>query len=528
MRSNVQKKKDEIALWEIVSTDREPQTPKRPQSKGRPPQSDGRGKTIQIIGQDDDGYAAPRRQTARPQGSRQSRAVPSQGNRQNNVVRSQDSRRNRAAQAEQIRRRRQARRRRAYFYRTIACAMVVGCTVLVVMMLGMVYENVQQWKEKDDTEVSSFVSTPVSNEIDESKIEKPKISTDLLEVNDYSRPGTKLTEVKNIFVHYTANPGTSAVQNRSYFANLPITKERSASAHYIIGYEGEIIQCIPSDEQAFAVMTRQSRAVPSQGNRQNNVVRSQDSRRNRAAQAEQIRRRRQARRRRAYFYRTIACAMVVGCTVLVVMMLGMVYENVQQWKEKDDTEVSSFVSTPVSNEIDESKIEKPKISTDLLEVNDYSRPGTKLTEVKNIFVHYTANPGTSAVQNRSYFANLPITKERSASAHYIIGYEGEIIQCIPSDEQAFAVMTRNEDSLSIECCYLDKEEGKFTQETYDSLVHMLAWLLQEYDLKSSDILRHYDCGGKLCPLYYVEHEDAWEKLLADVDAYKQEMQVGNP
>ena len=342
MRSNVQKKKDEIALWEIVTTDREPRISKKPQSKGRAAQSGGRGKTLQVIGQDDDGYTVPRRQAARPQGSRQNRAV-----------RPQDS-------------------------------------------------------------------------------------------------------------------------------------------------------------------------------RQRKAVRPQDSRRNRAAQAEQIRRRRQARRRRAYFYRTIACAMVVGCTVLVVMMLGMVYENVQQWKEKDDTEVSSFVSTPVSDEIDEAKIKAPEITTDLLEVNDYSRPGTKLTGVKNIFVHYTANPGTSAANNRSYFANLPITKERAASAHYIIGYEGEIIQCIPSDEQAFAVISRNEDSLSIECCYLDKEEGKFTQETYDSLVHMLAWLLQEYDLKSSDILRHYDCGGKLCPLYYVEHEDAWEKLLADVDAYEQEMQAGNP
>ncbi len=337
MRSNVQKKKDEIALWEIVTTDREPQTTKRPQSKGRPAQSGRRGKTIQIIGQDDDGYAVPRKQAARPQGSRQNRAVRPQSSRQNRAVRSQDSRRDRAVQ-----------------------------------------------------------------------------------------------------------------------------------------------------------------------------------------------RRRQAKRRRAYFYRTIACAMVLGCTVLVVMMLGMAYESVQQWKEKDNTETSSFVKTQVFDKIGESKIEAPEIATDLLEVNDYSRPGTKLTEVKNIFVHYTANPGTSAANNRSYFANLPITKERSASAHYIIGYEGEIIQCIPSDEQAFAVISRNEDSLSIECCYLDKEEGKFTQETYDSLVHMLAWLLQEYDLKSSDILRHYDCGGKLCPLYYVEHEDAWEKLLADVDAYEQEMQAGNP
>ena len=62
-------------------------------------------------------------------------------------------------------------------------------------------------------------------------------------------------------------------------------------------------------------------------------------------------------------------------------------------------------------------------------------------------------------------------------------------------------------------------DGSFTQETYDSLVEMLAWLLDKYDLEPKDILRHYDCGGKLCPLYYVEHEDAWQKLLDDVAHY---------
>ena len=68
---------------------------------------------------------------------------------------------------------------------------------------------------------------------------------DLLEINDYSRPGTRLGRIRSVFVHYTANPGTSAAQNRSYFANLAQTHERSASAHLIIGYEGELIQCIP-------------------------------------------------------------------------------------------------------------------------------------------------------------------------------------------------------------------------------------------------------------------------------------------
>ncbi|MCM1388577.1 MAG: peptidoglycan recognition protein family protein [Bacillus sp. (in: Bacteria)] len=244
-------------------------------------------------------------------------------------------------------------------------------------------------------------------------------------------------------------------------------------------------------------------------------ARTQSSSQSRNARAKQIYRRRKARRRRAYFYRTLAFCMVLCCCVLVGMLIGEVYKSVQQWKSSDTI---SSINIPVFSEIGKSKIEAPEISTAFLDVNEYSRPGTKLKKVKNIFVHYTANPGTSAVNNRSYFANLSITKERAASAHYIIGYEGEIIQCIPADEQAYAVMTRNEDSLSIECCYLD-EDGKFTQETYDSLVHILAWLLQEYKLESGDILRHYDCGGKLCPLYYVEHEDAWEQLLADVDAY---------
>ena len=158
----------------------------------------------------------------------------------------------------------------------------------------------------------------------------------------------------------------------------------------------------------------------------------------------------------------------------------------------------------------------PEWTEDFLTPNEYSRPGEPLESVKNIFVHYTANPGTSAAQNRSYFEWQKDTHEASVSAHFIIGYEGEIIQCVPLDEIAYAVMTRNYDSVSIECCYL-AEDGAFTQETYDSLISLLAWLTDIYDLDAEDILRHYDCGGKKCPLYYTEHEDAWEQLKKDVD-----------
>lgn len=234
--------------------------------------------------------------------------------------------------------------------------------------------------------------------------------------------------------------------------------------------------------------------------------------------------RRSAKRRQIFLYRCFTMLVIAVCLVLILQTAGALYQMMQDKKMGNgggrDGKSKGIVEV-MSEKIGRDKVEPPAIIEDYLQINDYSRPGTSLLKVKSIFVHYTANPGTSAQQNRSYFSNLAETHERSASAHFIIGYDGELIQCIPREEQAYAVAGRNEDSISIECCYQD-ENGKFTQETYDTLVHTLAWLTQEYHLSTDDILRHYDCGGKMCPLYYVEHEDAWDQLLADVENYEPE------
>ncbi len=95
----------------------------------------------------------------------------------------------------------------------------------------------------------------------------------------------------------------------------------------------------------------------------------------------------------------------------------------------------------------------------LLTPNPYSRPQDALSTVTQLYVHYTANPGTSARQNRDYFEGLAQTGLTSASAHFVIGYEGEIVQCIPLNEMAYAVIGENDHSISIECCYLD-QDGK--------------------------------------------------------------------
>ena len=162
--------------------------------------------------------------------------------------------------------------------------------------------------------------------------------------------------------------------------------------------------------------------------------------------------------------------------------------------------------------------EKPVLVQDFLTPNEFSRPQEVLPEVTELFVHYTANPGTSAEQNRSYFENLGITGETSASSHFVIGYDGTIIQCLPLTEIGYAVKEHNYNSVSIECCYLD-EDGKFTDETYDALISLLGWLMREYDLGLSHVKRHYDAGGKPCPLYYTEHPEAWEQLKEDLKEY---------
>ena len=155
------------------------------------------------------------------------------------------------------------------------------------------------------------------------------------------------------------------------------------------------------------------------------------------------------------------------------------------------------------------------ITVDLLSVNPYSRPGIALEQVNGIVIHYVGNPGTTAEQNHSYFENLARTGETYASSHFLVGLDGEILQNVPLDEIAYCSNQRNEDTISIECCHPD-DTGEFSQATYDSLVRLTRWLMDYYGLDTSQVIRHYDVTGKICPKSFVDHPEEWEQFLADL------------
>ena len=151
------------------------------------------------------------------------------------------------------------------------------------------------------------------------------------------------------------------------------------------------------------------------------------------------------------------------------------------------------------------------VDQQIIKVDGDSRRGVYLEGIRDIVIHYVGNPGSTAQQNRDYYAN----PSSEVSSHFVIGLKGEIIQCIPLHEKSSASNHRNKDTISIEVCHPD-ESGKFTDASYQSLVKLIAWLLDICDLDSDDVIRHYDITGKQCPLYFVTHEDAWEQFKKDV------------
>ena len=157
-----------------------------------------------------------------------------------------------------------------------------------------------------------------------------------------------------------------------------------------------------------------------------------------------------------------------------------------------------------------------------LEPNIYSRPQKKIGRIKKIAVHYVGNPGTSAIANRNYFDNLKNTHKTYASSHYIIGLDGEIIQCIPESEISYATNDANSYSISIENCH-PLADGKFTKATRESLTELCADICKRYGLDPlKDIIRHYDVTGKLCPLYWVTHPQDFAAFKEEVKTYMEE------
>ncbi len=207
--------------------------------------------------------------------------------------------------------------------------------------------------------------------------------------------------------------------------------------------------------------------------------------------------RRRRRKRRLILKRVICFLLLLGVAAGAVFGVKIF----KSAKEPPSAKLEKVRAIEIPDWIDEQ----------IIHMHTTARTGIELDGVKNIVIHYVGNPNTTAQNNRDYFDK----DSTEVSSHFLVGLEGEIIQCVPLWEKSAASNWRNNDTISIEVCHPD-ETGKFNDKTYDAVIKLTSWLLKELGLDESAVIRHYDITEKLCPLYYVEHEDAWNQMKKDI------------
>ena len=206
--------------------------------------------------------------------------------------------------------------------------------------------------------------------------------------------------------------------------------------------------------------------------------------------------------------------------VLVVVFGTVIHMFKEKIKNDNELEEPEIIEVPALVGVADRFPDLP-ITEDFLTINEYSRPGLALSSnPQYIVIHYTANPGSTAKQNRDYFEGLKDSHQTYASAQFVIGLEGEIEQCVPCNEMAYCSNSLNDVCISIEMCHPD-EEGNFNDATYNNCVSLVAHLMNYYHIDMDHLIRHYDVTGKNCPKYFVEHPDRWDVFKGFVKEYRE-------
>lgn len=145
-------------------------------------------------------------------------------------------------------------------------------------------------------------------------------------------------------------------------------------------------------------------------------------------------------------------------------------------------------------------------------------------KVKFIVIHYTANKNDTAENNGNYFKNNAV----KASAHFFIDREGNIVKSVPLNRIAWSVggkkypstkgakyygVCTNANSVSIELCdIVDKQPSEAQiQATIKCIKYIRKYCANIVSM--SQIIRHYDVTGKLCPGSMID-TSKWNKFKA--------------
>ena len=73
---------------------------------------------------------------------------------------------------------------------------------------------------------------------------------------------------------------------------------------------------------------------------------------------------------------------------------------------------------------------------------------------------------------------------------------------------------RNANSIGIELCSDKDSQGKYiiTPQTINNAVELAQELMTKYNIPISNVYRHYDVSGKICPEPFVRDNAQWQRF----------------
>ena len=159
-------------------------------------------------------------------------------------------------------------------------------------------------------------------------------------------------------------------------------------------------------------------------------------------------------------------------------------------------------------------------------ISGYNHNPGSISRIKYIVIHYVGALG-GAKENCQYYAG----GNRNASAHYFVGFDGEIWQSVEDANIAWHCGAsrykhgecRNANSIGIELCVRKRNTASmgatdkdwyFEDATVEAAAELTRYLMDKYNVPASRVIRHYDVTGKICPNPYVYNTTAhtWDEF----------------
>lgn len=167
-------------------------------------------------------------------------------------------------------------------------------------------------------------------------------------------------------------------------------------------------------------------------------------------------------------------------------------------------------------------------------ISKYNFNKGSVSRIKYIVIHYVGALG-GAEDNCRYYGG----GNRNASAHYFVGFNGEVWQCVEDANIAWHcgassykhAECRNANSIGIEMCVRKKntksmgatdKDWYFEDATVEAAAELTRYLMNKYGVPASHVIRHYDVTGKICPNPYVYNTSAhtWDEFKRKINGTK--------